>query len=163
MLVANYRPEKPRDPFIWIVISILLASVLTVYPLAYDLSAWRPFIMLLVMLFWVLCQPTWCGVWFAFGLGIFTDLLLDAPLGQSALIYVVITFVARYFIRERRVLTFLNLWIIAIMAIVAYLVFIWATQVMLEINYPVMRRWPPLISSVLSWPVLYYFLRKWRI
>lgn len=50
MLVANYRPEKPRDPFIWIVISILLASVLTVYPLAYDLSAWRPFIMLLVML-----------------------------------------------------------------------------------------------------------------
>ena len=51
MLVANYRPEKPRDPFIWIVISILLASVLTVYPLAYDLSAWRPFVMLLVMLF----------------------------------------------------------------------------------------------------------------
>ena len=84
MLVANYRPEKPRDPFIWIVISILLASVLTVYPLAYDLSAWRPFIMLLVMLFWVLCQPTWCGVWFAFGLGIFTALSgIDAGIRNS--------------------------------------------------------------------------------
>ncbi|MHA3114561.1 rod shape-determining protein MreD [Acinetobacter sp. ANC 4635] len=162
MLVANYRPQKPRDPFIWIVISTVLASVLVVYPLAYDASAWRPCIMLLVMLFWVLCQPAWCGVWFAFGLGIFTDLLLDAPLGQNALIYVVITFAARYFIRERRVLTFLNLWIIAILAILTYVIFVWVTQVMAGINYPVMRRWPPLISSVFAWPMLYYCLKKWR-
>ena len=163
MLVANYRPQKPKDPFILIVVSTLLASVLTVYPLAYDISAWRPCIMLLVMLFWVLCQPIWCGVWFAFGLGIFTDLLLDAPLGQNALIYVLITFVARYFIRERRVLTFLNLWVIAILAIMAYVVCIWVMQILVGVNYPVMRRWPPLISSVLTWPVLYYCLRKWRI
>ncbi|MFB0984572.1 MAG: rod shape-determining protein MreD, partial [Acinetobacter towneri] len=25
------------------------------------------------------------------------------------------------------------------------------------------RHWQPLLSSILLWPVLYYFLRKWRI
>ncbi|MEB3767560.1 rod shape-determining protein MreD [Acinetobacter sp. MD2] len=163
MLSTNYRPEKKKDPLIAIAISIVLASFLMIYPLSYDASAWRPAIMLLVMLYWVLCQPTWCGVWFAFGMGIFTDLLIDAPLGQNALIFVVLTFVSRYFVRERRVLTFLNLWGIAFLATVAYVLFLWAMQVMAGINYPVMRRWPPLMSSALFWPVLYYCLRKWRI
>lgn len=162
MLTANYRPEKRKDPLIAIAISIILASILTIYPLSYEVSAWRPAMMLLVMLYWVLCQPTWCGVWFAFGMGIFTDLLIDAPLGQNALIFVILTFVTRFFVRERRVLTFLNLWSIAFLAIAAYLLFLWVTQVMVGINYPVMRRWPPLFSSVLIWPVLYYCFKKWR-
>ena len=152
--------NKNKDPLLPIIFSVIAASVLMVYPLSYTGSGWRPLFMVMVLIFWVLCQPTWCGVWFAFSLGIFTDLLLDAPLGQNALIYVVITFAARYFIRERRVLTFLNLWIIAILAILAYVIFVWVTQVMAGINYPVMRRWPPLISSVFAWPVLYYCLKK---
>ena len=163
MLVANYRPEKPRDPFIWIVISILLASVLTVYPLAYDLSAWRPFIMLLVMLFWVLCQPTWCGVWFAFGTGIFVDMLMDAPLGLNALCFVVISFVARFLIRERRVLTFANLWVIAALAILAYLFMMWVAQIMGGIQFSFARHWQPLLTSVLVWPLVYFVLKKWRV
>ncbi|MGM7375827.1 rod shape-determining protein MreD, partial [Acinetobacter baumannii] len=67
--------------------------VLMIYPLSYDISGWRPLIMLMIMLFWVVCQPTWCGVWFAFGMGIFTDLLLDAPLGLNALSFVIVTFI----------------------------------------------------------------------
>ncbi|MFT4020731.1 MAG: rod shape-determining protein MreD [Acinetobacter sp.] len=162
MSIASYRPEKPKDPLIWIVISILIASVFTIYPLSYDISAWRPFILLMVMLFWVLCQPTWCGVWFAFGVGVFTDLLLDASLGKNALIFVLITFISRYFIRERRILTFMNIWVITILAIIAYALYLWVSQVLAGENYPIMRRWPPLLSSILLWPLLYYSLRKWR-
>ena len=50
----------------------------------------------MVMLFWVLCQPTWCGIWFAFATGILIDLLLDAPLGLNALSFIIIAFVARF-------------------------------------------------------------------
>ena len=49
----------------------------------------------MVMLFWVLCQPTWCGIWFAFATGILIDLLLDAPLGLNAR-FIIIAFVARF-------------------------------------------------------------------
>ncbi|RYZ80374.1 MAG: rod shape-determining protein MreD, partial [Moraxellaceae bacterium] len=67
-----------RDPLIAIVISIIIASVLMVYPLPYAVAAWRPLFFLLLTLFWVLCQPAWCGIWFAFFLGLASDLMLDA-------------------------------------------------------------------------------------
>ncbi len=165
MLIAKKLPsEKQRkDPLIVIIISIVIGSILMVYPLSYPIAGWRPLFMMMIMLFWVLCQPTWCGVWFAFIMGLFTDLLLDAPLGLNALSYVTIAFFTRYFIRERRVLTFSNLWIIASLAILAHLVIILMAQVMAGVHFSITRHWQPLLTSILFWPVLYYFLRRWRI
>ena len=119
MLIAKLRSEKNRDPLIAIVLSVIICSVLIVYPLSYAVSGARPLFMLLVVLFWVMCQPTWCGIWFAFGTGIFTDLLVDAPLGMNAFSFVVITFVARFLTRERRILTFGNLWAISFLAVLS--------------------------------------------
>jgi len=119
--------------------------------------------MFLIMLFWVLCQPTWCGIWFAFTLGLFTDLLLDAPLGMNALSYVLIAFLTRYFIRERRVLTFSNLWVITMLAILAHLTFTFMAQVMAGTHFSITRHWQTLISSIFCWPILYYLLKRWRI
>ncbi len=90
MSIAKMRSNRQRDPLFAIIISVVLASMLMVYPLSYSTSGWRPLFMLMVMLFWVLCQPTWCGIWFAFGTGIFADLLLDAPLGLNALSFTII-------------------------------------------------------------------------
>lgn len=162
MLIAKYRPIKSKDPLVLIVLSVVIASILTVYPLSYDVSAWRPFVMMMVMIFWSLCQPAWCGVWFSFAIGLFYDLLIDVPLGQNALAYVIITFIVRYLIRERRILTFLNLWLISILVTLAYVVFVWVTQVMADVNYPMMRRWPPVVSTILVWPIVYYSLKRWR-
>lgn len=165
MLIARKLPSQKqrKDPFLIIVISIAIASVLTVYPLSYPIAAWRPLFMLLIMLYWSLCQPTWCGIWFAFSLGLYTDLLLDAPLGMNALSYVLLVFVTRYLLREKRILTFSNLWIIATLAILAHLLFILIAQGMAGIHFSITRHWQPLLSSVLFWPVLYYLLRRWRI
>ena len=155
--------NKNKDPLLPIIFSVIAASVLMVYPLSYTSSGWRPLFMLMVTLFWVLGQPTWCGIWFAFGTGLFADLLLDAPLGMNALSFVVITFVARFLTRERRIMTFANLWVISAIAILAHLALIWVMQVMGGIQFPFARHWQPLLSSILLWPVLYYFLRRWRI
>ena len=124
MSIAKMKSRKHRDPLMAIVISVIVASILMVYPLSYNLSGWRPLFMLMIMLFWVLCQPTWCGIWFAFGTGIFIDLLLDAPLGLNALSFIIIAFLARFLTRERRILTFNNLWVIMGLAIVAHLLMI---------------------------------------
>ena len=155
--------QQGKDPLLIIVISVLICSVLVVYPLSYNVASWRPLIMLMVTLFWVLCQPKWCGVWFAFSIGLFTDLLLDAPLGLNALSYVLLTFSIRYFVRERRVMTFSNTWMIAGLGLLGHLLFILFSQVIAGMQFSITRHWLPLLSSVMLWPVLYYCLRKWRI
>ncbi|MDM1763006.1 MULTISPECIES: rod shape-determining protein MreD [Acinetobacter] len=165
MLIAKSFPsdKQRKDPFMIIVISIIIGSILVVYPLSYAYAGWRPLFMLLITLFWVLCQPTWCGVWFAFSMGLFTDLLLDAPLGMNALSYVVLAFLTRYFIRERRVLTFSNLWVIITLSLVAHLVLTLMAQTMLGVRFSLTRHWQPLLASIFSWPILYYLLKRWRI
>ena len=163
MPFAKIKRYSQRDPLIAIIISTIVSSALMVYPLSYELSGWRPMFMLLTMLFWVIGQPTWCGVWFAFGMGIFTDLLVDAPLGMNALIFVLIAFIARYLTRERRVMTFFNLWVIAALALVAHLFVTWLGQMFAGVQFSVARHWQPLLTSILYFPILYFVLKKWRI
>lgn len=165
MLIAKKLPsnKQRQDPFFVIVISVIVGSILVIYPLSYAVAGWRPLIMLMITLFWVLCQPTWCGVWFAFTMGLFTDLLMDAPLGLNALSFVLIGFITRYFIRERRVLTFSNLWVIVTLAILVHLILMLMAQVMTGVHFSIARHWQPLLTSILSWPILYYVLKRWRI
>ena len=155
--------HQHKDPLFIMIVSIVISSIVVVYPLSYATAGWRPLFMLMVTLFWVLCQPTWCGVWFAFAMGIFTDLLFDAPLGLNALSYVLISFMTRYFMRERRVLTFSNIWIISSLAIVVHLLFMFMAQVMLGVHFSIARHWQSLLTSILFWPLLYSLLKKWRI
>lgn len=163
MSIAKLRQKTDRDPLIAIIVSVVFASILMVYPLSYGLAGWRPLFMLMLVLFWVLCQPTWCGIWFAFGAGIFADLLLDSPLGLNALSFVIISFVTRFLTRERRILTFANLWIITALAVLAHLLFIWLAQVMAGTQFSFPRHWQPLLTSIVVWPVLYGLLKKWRV
>jgi len=54
MPIAKLRAAKQRDPLFPIIFSVIIASVLMVYPLSYALSGWRPLFMMMVFLFWVL-------------------------------------------------------------------------------------------------------------
>ena len=163
MPIAKLNYEKRKDPLWMIILSIVIGSVLMVYPMAYEASGWRPSIMLMIMLFWILYQPVWCGVWFAFGMGLFADLLLDAPFGLNALSFVLLSFGIRYLIRERRILTFGNSWVIAVIAIVAHITFLWISQTIAGTHFSIARHWQPVVTSVLVWPLVYYCLHKWRI
>lgn len=163
MPLAKLRAETNRDPLIAIIVSVILCSVLMVYPLSYTVSGARPLFMLLLMLFWVMCQPTWCGIWFAFATGMFTDLLVDAPLGMNALSFVLITFIVRFLTRERRIMTFGNLWVISFLAVLAHLFLTWILQIMGGLQFSLTRHWQPLLSSVLVFPVMYFMLKKWRV
>ena len=163
MRLAKLRAETNRDPLIAIIVSVIFCSVLMVYPLSYAVSGARPLFMLLLMLFWVMCQPTWCGIWFAFATGIFTDLLLDAPLGMNALSFVWITFIVRFLTRERRILTFGNLWVISFLVVLAHLFLTWVLQIMGGLQFSITRHWQPLLTSLLVFPVMYFMLKKWRV
>ena len=151
---------KP-DPLLPIPVSLLIGGLLTVYPLPYGWMAWRPELMLMLTLFWVLLQPKWCGVWFAFIVGILTDFLLDSPLGEHALVFVIVTFLARFLTRNKRMLTFGNVWIIAGASVLVSLMMLFVFQ-RITGNVLSLWFWGPLIPSILVWPILYTFLKRWR-
>lgn len=149
------------DPLWMIVLSLLFASVLTVYPVAYTTAAWRPLFMLLVMVFWLIFQPKWCGVWFAFAVGVACDLLLDYQLGQHGLSFVLIAFLLRYLTRDRRVLQPLLMWALVLAASFLHLLLLFILQKMFGEGVS-LAHWLPWLSTALCWPMLYSSLKRWR-
>lgn len=172
MSLLSFRPRlsnRPlgsdtasRDPLLAIITSIIISSVLVVYPLPSELAFSRPLFFLLIMLFWVLCQPAWCGIWFAFFLGLATDFMLDTMLGQYAFSFVVIAFLARYFTQNQRVLNFMNLWIIAAVGVFLHLLIQFFLQKMANIQFQFFKHWQPLLPSIVAWPVIYFLLKRWK-
>jgi rod shape-determining protein MreD len=161
LLSRSARVGQSSDPLWGIIFSLLAASVLTVYPVPYGLVGWRPLFMLLVMLFWVLCQPVWCGMWFAFFMGLACDLMLDSALGQHAFSFVVIAFAARFVAQNRRVLTFLNLWILAAAASLLHLITMFILQKFSGLDLS-LSHWSSLLPSILIWPAVVSLLKRWR-
>ena len=60
MSIAKMKSRKHRDPLMAIVISVIVASILMVYPLSYNLSGWRPLFM--PVSYTHLTLPTICSV-----------------------------------------------------------------------------------------------------
>ncbi|MEC7118476.1 MAG: rod shape-determining protein MreD [Pseudomonadota bacterium] len=159
--VLRGESANQRDPLLLIVLSLVVASVLTVYPLAYEVMVWRPHFMLLIMLFWVVYQPKWCGVWFAFSVGLTCDLMLDYQLGQHALSFVLIAFLLRLLTRNRRVLPFLMVWVFVVIGCFLHMLLMFILQKMLGQGVS-LSHWLPWLSSVLAWPLVSLSLKRWR-
>ncbi len=159
--LSNGLPQ-PTEPLWAIAISLIMGSLLTVYPVPYGWANLRPNIMLLLMLFWVLCQPRWCGVTFAFFMGLAVDLMQDSPLGLNAFCFVCVGFITRFLTQNKRVLTFLNLWILAAMACAGYLLLSFIMYKIMGQNLS-LAHWWPFLSTLLIWPLVFLSLARWRI
>ena len=100
--------------------TIMLGSLLPVFFIAAALPLVPPtgFLMLLA---WRLVRPGLLPVWAGFPLGLFDDLFSGQPLGSSMVLWSV-TMIAIEFL-DRRIpwRTFLQDWIAAVLAVVAYL------------------------------------------
>ena len=57
MPIAKLKREKRKDPLWGIILSVIVGSVLMVYPLSYDISGWRPLFMLMLSLIHI-SEPT---------------------------------------------------------------------------------------------------------
>ena len=85
--------ERMRDPFGRLLLTVVVALVLTVLPLPPWLAAVRPAFLVITVLYWSVAAPRAGGI----GLGFFSGLALDvfrgAVLGEHALALTAITYV----------------------------------------------------------------------
>jgi rod shape-determining protein MreD len=68
-------------------LSLVFAVIFSVMPVSGDWIVWKPNFLLLVTMGWIFHRPLEFGIFFAAGVGLLTDCLLQATLGHSVLVF----------------------------------------------------------------------------
>ena len=142
-----------------IVISFVVASSLTVYPLSPSLAILRPMIMIMVLIFWLLFQPRYVGIFTAFTIGIIADLLMDTRLGQQAFAAVVVALIIKISSIYIKQLNTPSAWSVAALGLVVFQSCLWVLQIVTQ-NLFVGQSILSLVMSMASWPIVLLVLRK---
>lgn len=88
------RDMKPAGSGI-IVLTMLVAAWVSLLPWPDRLSFFRPEWLALVLIYWVIALPYRIGVFWGFFAGLFQDVLVGAVLGQHALAFAVVAWLAQ--------------------------------------------------------------------
>lgn len=142
-----------------IVLSFIIASSLNVYPLSPSMATLRPMVMIMVLIYWLLFQPRYVGIFTAFGIGLIADLLMDTHLGQQAFAAVVVALVIKIASIYVRQLNTISAWLIASLGLLVFQINLWVLQMFVQ-NVFVAKSALSLIMSIISWPLVLLVLRK---
>ncbi len=86
-------PPHSVNLYLVIGFSLLIALVLSVYPLPMDMRWWRPEFVLVVAIYWIFFMPLTVSFLFLCALGLFQDLLEGVPFGQHSLGLVIVGYI----------------------------------------------------------------------
>jgi rod shape-determining protein MreD len=142
-----------------IVLSFIIASSLSVYPLSPSMATLRPMIMIMVLIFWLLFQPRYVGIFSAFTIGIIADLLMDTHLGQQAFSAVMVALMIKVISIYIRELNAVSAWLIASLALFVFQTSLWLLQMFVQDVF-VAQSVYSLLMSIISWPLVLLALRK---
>lgn len=158
MAHSNFEYTTGKLPSV-IFISFVIASALSVYPLSPHIASLRPMLMIMVLIFWLLFQPRYVGIFTAFTIGVVIDLLMDTRLGQHAFAAVMLTLVIQRAGVYIKSLTLVSAWFMAILGLVVLQLSLWLLQLMTQNTFAIASALP-LLVSIISWPLLYLVLRR---
>lgn len=155
-------PDSENAPVLLItiiVISFIIASSLNVYPLDAGTATLRPMVLIMVLIFWLLFQPRYVGIFTAFTIGLIADLLMDTHLGQQAFAAVIVALVIKISSIYIRQLNTLSAWLIASLGLIVFQLSLWMLQLAIQ-NIFVAQFAISLLMSIISWPLVLLALRK---
>ncbi|MBA2058462.1 MULTISPECIES: rod shape-determining protein MreD [unclassified Psychrobacter] len=142
-----------------IVLSFIIASSLSVYPLSPSMATLRPMIMIMVLIFWLLFQPRYVGIFSAFAIGLIADLLMDTHLGQQAFSAVAVALMIKVTSIYIRQLNTISAWIIASLGLFVFQASLWMLQMFVQDVFVAQSTFS-LLMSIISWPLVLLTLRK---
>ncbi|ABE74263.1 rod shape-determining protein MreD [Psychrobacter cryohalolentis] len=142
-----------------IVLSFIIASSLSVYPLSPSMATLRPMIMIMVLIFWLLFQPRYVGIFSAFAIGLIADLLMDTHLGQQAFSAVAVALMIKVTSIYIRQLNTISAWIIASLGLFIFQASLWMLQMFVQDVFVAQSTFS-LLMSIISWPLVLLTLRK---
>jgi rod shape-determining protein MreD len=151
-----------RTGYTVIVLSFVVALMLTALPMPVWAALWRPAWVALVLVYWCMAAPRYAGIVMGWVLGLFLDVLAGTLLGQHALALAVVAFVVHRFHRQVRVLPLWQQGVGVFGLVFLYQVLIlWITGIR---GIPVLASayWSSPLVSMLLWPWIFIVLRDVR-
>lgn len=148
--------------FFIIIISFLLALMLSIIPLPDWAVNYRPEWLPLVLIYWVIALPHRVGLFVAWILGILLDGLYGTVLGEHALALIVIVYLADKFYRQIRMFPVIQQAFSILIFILIYQgILLWIQGVLGQL--PNLRWfWISAVTSTIIWPWLFMLLRSTR-
>jgi len=145
-----------------VVITILVAFMLTIMPLPDAAEPYRPDWLALVLIFWAMTVPRSYSVGIAWTIGIVLDVAQGTLLGQHALALCAIAYITVKFHLLMRVfpLSQLTATVFALLALYQFLLF-WINGVA-GVSAPAVSYWGPVVAGTIVWPMLSIFLSGMR-
>ncbi|WP_372871508.1 rod shape-determining protein MreD [Shewanella sp.] len=145
---------------VWL--TLFVGVLFQIMPLPAVVDDWRPDWLLLVLIYWTMALPHRYNILTAWVLGVVLDVLLGATLGIRALGFsLVIYVVAMHFQRMRNFTILQQSLLIAVLVGVFHLVVFWLQYVLTKASYSNAMFWP-MLSSLILWPWVFWFLRRLR-
>lgn len=141
-----------------IVITIIVAMLLMLMPLADSLRFARPEWVLMTLIYWAMALPQRVGVGYAWGVGLLMDVLMGGPLGVGAFSYaLVIYLVLRFHLQLRQY----PLWQQAL-SIMTMVLVVEIPVILMASSFVNWYVWLPVVTTTILWPVVYVVLRAAR-
>ncbi len=154
--------RKDHYPGYIVLLSLLVALILSHMPLPDPISAARPALVLLVAIYWTQFLPTAFGLLAAMLLGIMVDVLSGSLLGQHAFAFVLICYVIAKLRDSMRMFPWWQqgLVLAPLLGLYEFILF-WMDGVSGR-EADTMWRWLPIVSTALCWPLLCSLLLPFR-
>lgn len=154
--------HQPRSGGFAILVSFLIGLILIILPLPGWAQDFRPEWVALILLYWSLALPERVGVGVGWLAGLFQDALLGTLLGQHALAFALIAFLA---LRLHQHLRLVPVWQQAIVVLglltVAQLVVFWVNGIIGR-PAPDWQAWAAIPVGAAIWPLIFFILRGVR-
>lgn len=146
----------------FIYLSLFAALLLTVIPVPYQVTLFRPDWALLVLMYWTLALPRRVSIGSAFVLGFLTDVLVGTVLGVNALVFSAISFIISVnYLKIRNFGMIQQALFVGVLLAFYQLVLFWLSHFLTGVNFRPGYLWPA-ITGALVWPWLFWLLRRYR-
>ena len=154
--------ERHRDSRGALLLTVVVALVLSVLPLPSWLSAARPAFLVLTVMYWSIATPRLGGIALGFLAGLALDVFHGAVLGQNALALSAITYVAVREHQKIRLKPAFQQALIMLGALVAYEFILFAIDGWTGHPMTSALRWIHTLTGALIWPLVVAVLDRVR-
>lgn len=135
-----------------IVLSYLVALLLSIWPLPDAAESFRPAWVLLVTIYWCLFLPQRVGLLVTFCAGILLDALTGALLGEHALALLLVAWVTLKLHLQLRVYPWWQQTLVVWLLMLLYTFVLYWIDGMLGYTQGALLRWMPVLITTVLWP-----------
>ena len=147
----------------WVIlISLLIAFLLTVLPLPSWAVDWRPAWVVMLIIYWCVALPERLGIGFAWCVGLLLDVQQGCLLGENALSLAMIAYFLIWIHKRFRMYSLIQQSCLVGFIVMFYLfISLWVREI-LGIHSQTWIQWMPVMTTMILWPWLFVILRDIR-